>query len=157
MELEDIADTTMLPVVITGDFNGEPSEALFGESGLHAFRRADAAMRSKGTLKLYNPMWKLLADPQTVIDRRANNLPTLSCPHGTFLDSIWHSMIDGVIVSGEWLTHPNYILRDEHLQILTHDLWHHIGREGAHNASPANRKLSAVSDHLPVAINLEVI
>jgi hypothetical protein len=145
--LETLADENTPPVVIVGDFNGEPCEEMFGERGFRAFRRADAAIRSRDTLRLYNPMWRLLADPQTVLERSGNNGNTSTRPCGTFLNTIWHSLIAGVIVGSEWLVHGNYVLHDDRLEILTDELWHHIGMGGAHHAFPASVILEqAISD-----------
>ncbi len=72
-ELEQLLANSTVPVVIVGDFNGEPYEEMFGPDGFCAFRRADAALRSQGSLKLYNPMWRLLPDQLTVTARRAQS------------------------------------------------------------------------------------
>ena len=149
-----------LPIVIVGDFNGEPWEVMFGERGFHAFRRADVMLRSRDELKLYNPMWRLLPDPIVPVRRALEtNLPTT--PHGTFPGKVKNSLIDGVLVSGEWLTAPHYIFHDERLEILTHGIWHHIGEKGAHHARPAevaekDADKLAITDHLPIAVNLEL-
>jgi hypothetical protein len=157
-ELEQVLSPARLPVVIVGDFNGEPCEPMFGTEGFRAYRRADVMRRSRDSLKLYNPMWRLLPDSVTVSERRTRNDDQTSTPYGTFLDTIWHSLIDGVLVSGEWLESEGYVLHDDRLEILTDDLWHHIGNQGAHHARPAGvTEELAITDHLPIAVHLEII
>ncbi len=73
------------------------------------------------------------------------------------MGDIFHSLIDGILVSGEWLRSDEYILHDDRLEILTDDLWHHIGVKGAHNARPEKvTKELAITDHLPLAVTLEI-
>jgi hypothetical protein len=129
---------------------------MFGPSGFRSFRRVDAMFRSQGRLKLFNPMWRLLPDPITGEGHREPNTP-----YGTFLGDIWHSLIDGVLVSAEWLTNQGYVMHDNRIRILTDDLWHHVGKGGAHHVRPANvpekqAKELAITDHLPIAVNLEI-
>jgi hypothetical protein len=157
-ELEQVLTRSSLPVVIVGDFNGEPCEPMFGAEGFRAYRRVDVMRRSWDSLKLYNPMWRLLSDPLTVMQRRARNDDGTSTPYGTLLGAIWHSLIDGVLVSSEWMDDQGYVLHDDRIEILTDDLWHHIGSQGAHHARPADvTEELAITDHLPIAVKLEII
>lgn len=157
-ELEGLFSDTKLPVVIVGDFNGEPHEPMFGETGFRAFRRIDATLRSNDSLKIYNPMWRLLGDPNTVPALCANQSNQIRIPYGTFPENVWHSLIDGILVSGEWLQGNGYLLHDDRLEILTNNLWHHIGKKGAHHAYAANAtEGETITDHLPIAVNLEII
>ena len=156
-ELERIYSEINLPIVIVGDFNGEPYESMFGEGGFRAHRRADAMLRSQDSLKFYNPMWRLLPDPPTVRVRQTSNQNQTSTPYGTFLDTIWHSLIDGVIVSSEWLEDEKHVLHDDRLEILTDAQWYHRGSQGAQHARPAGiTKDLAITDHLPIAVHLEI-
>lgn len=148
-----------MPVVIGGDFNCEPFDPIFGPGGLAAYRRADMATRAPGTLKLYNPMWRLLTDPTPLADLRnrisADDRTLRSTvPAGT-LDA--SKLIDGVIVSSDWLVDPHFEFIENRLNVMTDPKWHHIGERGAHHAGKKDStKDERISDHLPVAVYLNI-
>jgi endonuclease/exonuclease/phosphatase family metal-dependent hydrolase len=163
LELETLRANNPGPIVIGGDFNGEPYEEMFGPSGLDAKRRADDATRSRG-LQIYNPTWRLLIDGTGISALRSRLTPGRKSlqsliPPGTYGGGknnrlVDRSLIDGVLVSGEWLTAPHFELLDMRLAVLTDSLWHHTGERGAHHAGRAPG--DSITDHLPLAVHLEL-
>ena len=68
-----------------------------------------------------------------------------------------YPLIDGVIVSGEWLTDERYVIRDDELTVAVDPLWHHLGDQGAHHSRAEGvKKEEEVTDHLPLVVELEL-